>query len=270
MEAASRICELSDVQADYDSRAVPIDEVGVDRVAYPLGVLMADGTTQQTVSEAELVAALRSEVRGTHMSRFIEVLEAFHDRVDARTTLKMAKELCRRLDAASSRVALRFPLFVAREAPVSKELARMRFDCRLSSTVGAVGEAVAIGVGVPITSLCPCSKEISDYGAHSQRGRVDVDVVIANNGEALWPDELLRVIDTAASSPIYPLLKRMDERYVTMQAYDNPAFVEDVARDIVVALADDERVQSYSVVVANEESIHDHRAVARVRGGRGA
>jgi GTP cyclohydrolase IB len=263
---------LPDVQAAYDDRGVDIQEVGVDQLSYPIHVLERDGGHQRTIAEVELVASLSADVRGTHMSRFVEVLEECHDNVSLNGAAAMAGAIRDRLGAHSARVVMRFPLFFVREAPVSRETARMRVDCRLDVTANGTASSVVLAVSAPITSLCPCSKEISDYGAHSQRGRVEIEVELAVNGHGVpevWPDELLDVIDSASSAPIYPLLKRPDERYVTMQAYDNPAFVEDVARDVAVALRNDSRIKRYSISVANEESIHDHRAVARVRGGTG-
>lgn len=258
---------LADVQAQFDARGVAIDEVGIDQVCYPITVSRPDGTNQQTVAEVEAVTALGANERGTHMSRFMEVLEEFHNEISATSVLDVARELRARTGSQSAKVGFRFPLFVLREAPVTGGVARLRFDCRYEARSAAAGDRVTLGVTAVITSLCPCSKEISDYGAHSQRGRVDVEAEINGSGE-LTPDELLAVAEGAASAPIYPLLKRPDERYVTMRAYDNPAFVEDVARAVVVALQDDPRIVRYAVSVANDESIHDHRAVARIRGGR--
>lgn len=257
---------LADVQAEPDSRGVTIDEVGVDRVSYPISVRRTDGSTQPTVAEVELVADLPAECRGTHMSRFVEVLEELHEDLDPAAVLGMARVLRARVESTRARAVLRFPLFVTREAPVTGARARLRFDCRYEGRTTAAGDRFVLGVTAPITSLCPCSKEISDYGAHSQRGRVEVELETADP-DYLTPDELLAVIETAASAPIYPLLKRADERHVTMQAYDNPAFVEDVARDVALALDGDRRVRRYSVMVANWESIHDHRAIARITGG---
>lgn len=263
---------LPDVQAAYDGRGIELEEVGIDRIAYPIAVLEPDGSQQRTVAEAELVVALAADVRGTHMSRFVEVLEEFHDRISAGGVAAMADELRDRLSARTARVGLKFPLFFAREAPVTGEVARMRVDCWIDGRSSEPRTTVRLGVGVPITSLCPCSKEVSDYGAHSQRGRVEITVELKRQGVTvpdLWANELLDVVDSSGSAPIYPLLKRVDERYVTMRAYDKPAFVEDVARDVAIALRSDERITRYDICVANEESIHDHRAVARVRGGTG-
>jgi GTP cyclohydrolase I len=165
---------------------------------------------------------------------------------------------------------VRFPLFVDRSAPVSGLAAPQRYEVRVTAATDGIEETVRVAVRVPVTSLCPCSREISDYGAHSQRGYVDLEVESPGwrTGEGVWPEELFAYADAAGSAPIYPVLKRVDERAVTMQAYDRPAFVEDIARDVVVAVRGDERCVAWSVSVENQESIHDHQAVASVRGER--
>lgn len=263
---------LPDAQAQFDARGIEIDEVGVGGLSYPISVVELAGTKQSSVAEAELVASLDADVRGTHMSRFVEELHAHRDSITAATPLVVARELRSRLGARRAAVQLRFPLFVDRKAPVTGATALMSYGCCLSASAETDGDHVRVGVRVPVTSLCPCSKDISDYGAHSQRGYVELSVETSGwdeNGEGVWPEELIDVASAAGSAPIYPLLKRVDEREVTMLAYDNPAFVEDVARDVAVALKADERVRAFVVQVANEESIHDHRAIARLRWRRG-
>ncbi|MDQ3933695.1 MAG: GTP cyclohydrolase FolE2 [Actinomycetota bacterium] len=257
---------LPDAQAQFDARGIEIDEVGVDRLSYPITYLSLAGTRQSSVAEAELVASLDADARGTHMSRFVEALHAHRDGVVPETPLAIAQDLRNRLGARRAAVQMRFTLFLEREAPVTGAAALMGYACRLWGS-GAEGEPgrVRVGVRVPVTSLCPCSKDISDYGAHSQRGYVEVSVEPEPDRPLIWPEELIEVASGAGSAPVYPLLKRVDEREVTMLAYDNPAFVEDVARDVAVALTADERVRAFDVQVANEESIHDHRAIARVR-----
>jgi MptA/FolE2 family GTP cyclohydrolase len=257
---------LPDAQAQFDARGIEIDEVGVDRLSYPITYRDLRGTSQSSVAEVEFVASLDADVRGTHMSRFVEALHAHRDGVTPATPVVVAQELRRRLGARRAAVELRFTLFIEREAPVTGAAAFMGYGCRLWGSV-AEGEPdrARVGVSVPVTSLCPCSKEISDYGAHSQRGYVEFSVEPEPNDRPVWPEELIAVASAAGSAPVYPLLKRADEREVTMLAYDNPAFVEDVARDVAAALTADERVRAFDVQVANEESIHDHRAIARVR-----
>lgn len=261
---------LPDVQTSGDTREVPLDEVGVAGLSLPINVAGPDGTQQATVAELELVVALDAEVRGTHMSRLVEEAVSTVAATTPGTALDLARAIRGRLDAPASRVGFCFPLFVDRQAPVSGLTAPQRYEVRLVATTSAVGEKVLVGVRVPVTSLCPCSREISDYGAHSQRGYVNVEVDSPgwSTGQGIWPQELFAYADTAGSAPIYPLLKRVDERSVTMQAYDQPAFVEDIARDVVVAVRADDRCRAWSVNVENHESIHDHQAVASVRGGR--
>jgi GTP cyclohydrolase I len=261
---------LPDVHTTGDARGVALDEVGVAGFALPVTVLAPDGSEQGTAAEADLSVALPADVRGTHMSRFVEEAVALGPLTPG-TVLHLARRLRDRLDAPASQAQLRFPLFVQRAAPVSGLSAPHRYDARIRAIVVEPSDAtVFVGVRAAVTSLCPCSREISDYGAHSQRGYVDVEVEAPGWDRAggIWPQELFGYADDAGSAPIYPLLKRHDERAVTMLAYDQPAFVEDIARDVVVALRADDRCAAWSVTVVNDESIHDHQAVARVRGRR--
>ena len=258
---------LADVQASGESRGVALDDVGISGLRYPATVELADGSKQQTICEVQLTVSLAADVRGTHMSRFVEVLHERHEAFSPAGILAVAQELAMRLDAEEAGVRLAFPLFVPREAPVTGHEALLGIDCILAVRASQAGAEVRVGAHVPVTSLCPCSKEISDYSAHSQRGYVKIDVVDRCwpvGGTGLWPEELLVVCDRAASAPIYPLLKRSDERHVTMLAYDRPAFVEDLAREVALALRADERVAGFDLEVVNQESIHDHQAFARL------
>lgn len=259
---------LPDVQAAVDPRDVALDEVGVSGLALPVEVAGPDGASQATVADFDLTVGLAAETRGTHMSRFVEEAAALGPLTAAAVT-DLAQRLRRRLDAPSSHVAVRFPLFLTRPAPASGLAAPQRYDAWFAATAGPT-ERTLVGVRAAVTSLCPCSREISDYGAHSQRGYVELEVESPawRDGKGIWPQELFAYADAAGSAPIHPLLKRVDERAVTMQAYDNPAFVEDIARDVVIAVRADPRCAAWSVVVTNHESIHDHQAVARVRGRR--
>jgi GTP cyclohydrolase FolE2 len=238
----------------------------------PVAVLGPKGGEQSTVAEVELCVGLGAEVRGTHMSRFVEA--AATQRVIApASVLELAKELCERLQAPGSSVLFRFPLFAERQAPVTRVSAPHRYEAWLGADIADAdgGDArIRIGVRAAVTSLCPCSREISDYGAHSQRGHVEVEVEAPSwrSGSGIWPQELFCYADDAGSAQIHPLLKRPDERAVTMSAYDRPAFVEDIARDVVLAVRADERCAAWLVTVVNQESIHDHQAIARVRGRR--
>lgn len=263
---------LPDVHARGDARGVALDAVGVAGVSFPVTVLGPDGSQQVTIAEADLSVALDAEVRGTHMSRFIQAAAALEPITPA-TLLNLSASLCERLEASASCVLFRFPLFVQRPAPVTGLGAPHRYEAWLGAEVDksdSEGSHVRVGVRAAVTSLCPCSREISDYGAHSQRGRVEVEVEAPGwrEGNGIWPQELFSYADQAGSAQIHPLLKRPDERAVTMLAYDRPAFVEDIAREVVLAVTADHRCSAWSVTVINQESIHDHQAIARVRGGR--
>jgi GTP cyclohydrolase I len=258
---------LPDIQSSIDRRSVTLDDVGISGLRYPTTVQCADGSEQQTICEAQLAVALAASMRGTHMSRFVEALHEQRQAISPSSTLAMARDLTGRLEAGEATVKLVFPLFIAREAPVTGQEALLGIDCTLAARFGPGGAEIRVGARVPVTSLCPCSKEIADYSAHSQRGHVLIEALDQRwpAGEpGLWPEELLAVCDQAASAPIYPLLKRPDERYVTMRAYDHPAFVEDLTREVALTLQADERIAGFDLEVVNQESIHDHQAFARL------
>lgn len=263
---------LPDVHARADTRGVALDAVGVAGFGLPLRVLGPDGSEQATVGEAELSVALAAEVRGTHMSRFVEEAAALQAITPA-SVLKLSESLRERLATSASRVLFRFPLFLQRPAPVTGRTGPHRYEAWLgaeSDPHDPEGGRVWVGVRAAVTSLCPCSREISDYGAHSQRGHVELEVEAPSwrEGDGIWAQELFNYADRSGSAQIHPLLKRPDERAVTMLAYDRPAFVEDIAREVVLAVKADERCVAWSVTVVNQESIHDHQAIARVRGRR--
>ncbi len=261
---------LPDVQRGGDERGVALDDVGISGLRYPITVECADGSSQHTICDAQLTVAVAAHTRGTHMSRFVEVLHEHHDShpISPVSLLRMSRELAGRLDTDKAAINLSFPLFVQRKAPVTGHTALLGIDCTLSACAGNQGVSLQIGARIPVTSLCPCSKEIADYSAHSQRGYVTIDALDgpwAKGRNGIWPEELLTVCDQAASAPIYPLLKRPDERHVTMLAYDRPAFVEDLAREVAIALQADERIAGFDLKIVNQESIHDHQALARLQ-----
>jgi GTP cyclohydrolase IB len=258
---------LPDVQSGGDERNVALDDVGIAGLRYPARIECADGSSQQTICDVQLGVALPASRRGTHMSRFVEALHEQREALSPAGVLALARHLATRLETDEAAITLSYPLFVEREAPVSGRDALLGIDCTLAVRSGPAKEEVQVGARVPVTSLCPCSKEIADYSAHSQRGHVLVKVLDnrwSAGDDGLWPEELLAVCDRAASAPIYPLLKRSDERHVTMLAYDRPAFVEDLTRDVALALKADERVAGFDLEVVNQESIHDHQAFARL------
>jgi GTP cyclohydrolase I len=259
---------LEDVQSQTDSRGVAIDEVGISDLRYPVRVAGRDGGLQPTVATLAATVDLPAEVKGTHMSRFIEALGEHMAVVDPSSCAAFVEDLCGRLDSSRARVELRFPYFLERAAPVTGLPALVDVEATVVAEAG-VTTALWVGVRVPVTSLCPCSREISDYGAHNQRGYVEIEVT-SHPGAEIWFEDIIEVANAAGSAPIYSLLKRADERFVTMAAYENPAFVEDIARNVVVALRTDARVAEFVVRVINQESIHNHNAIATVRGRRAA
>jgi len=203
------------------------------------------------------------------MSRFIEILNEHRGEVTMRTLPDILHTMKERLHAESAQVEVRFPYFVERSAPVSGARAMVDYECHFSGNSNGQTDDFVVGVRVPVTSLCPCSKAISDYGAHNQRGEITIEVrsVSSNNGKPviIWIEELIEIAESCASAPVYALLKRADERHVTMQAYDNPVFVEDMARNVAIKLQADNRVSWFQVGVVNQESIHNHNAFASLQ-----
>jgi GTP cyclohydrolase I len=260
---------LVDIQRSADERGIDIDQVGVCDLRYPIVVLDRANGKQQVAATFSLSVSLPRHFKGTHMSRFIEVLVNHDGEVTMRTLPTILKDLKTRLDAVTARVEVSFPYFVDRTAPVSGLKAPMDYECFFQAEANGHMNDFVVGVKVPVKSLCPCSKAISDYGAHNQRGIVTVQIRPVADTEGvpalIWIEELIEIAEKSASAPVYPLLKREDERFVTMQAYDNPVFVEDVARNVTRHLRADGRVAWFEVRVVNHESIHNHSAFAVVR-----
>jgi GTP cyclohydrolase IB len=260
--------DLVDVQSQVDDRGIAIDEVGVSRIRVPVEVLDRDHEKQSTVATLTLAVNLDADVKGTHLSRFLEAVQDHESALTLFGLGGLTKDLRNRLGADEVRARVAFPYFIPKSAPVTGATGMIDHDCWFD-VVDRLGELRhSLRVVAPITTLCPCSRDISDYGAHNQRGWVTMDVDLAHDvtdqPEMLWIEELVAVADTAASAPVYPILKRPDERFVTMQAYDNPRFVEDVVREVALRLEDDDRVVGYEVHVENDESIHAHNAFARI------
>jgi GTP cyclohydrolase I len=259
--------ELPDVQAEAPAIPIVVDEAGIADLRYPITVHLADGTCYPTVAEASFAASVPADVRGVHMSRFVEILHEWHKRISVQTLAALLADLSDRLAADAVVARLEFPLFLERSAPVSGGGALVGYDCSLEGRLEADASGCTLTTRVPITSLCPCSREISDYGAHNQRGIIETSVsfALSRDVEPLDLSDLIRATEEAGSAPIYALLKRTDERYVTMQAYENPAFVEDITRAVAAALRPDSRIRVGRVRVVNEESIHAHNAYAAIK-----
>ena len=262
MNAPERI-DLPDIQSRIDSRDIAIDSVGVSGLRYPLML-----ASQHCASPVPVIATLSMTVslpatsKGTHMSRFVELLEMLDEPLDPRRLRELVGDMLKRLDAKSGTIDMRFPWFVRKTAPVSGAQSLLDHDVRWRGSVDAQGRySFCVQVSVAATSLCPCSKEISDYGAHNQRSRITIDAELAGD---MAIEELIRVAERSASCEVYGLLKRPDEKYVTEKAYDNPKFVEDLVRDVAGALDGDARVSAFTVEAENFESIHNHSAFARI------
>jgi len=255
---------IDDVQSRPDERGIALDRAGVSGLRYPITVLdKADGR-QNTIAELSMSVSLPHHFKGTHMSRFIEILNSHRGEITMRTLPEILKELKLRLDAETAHIEVKFPYFLERRAPVTHSAALMDYDCTFIGESNGKYDDFILRVRTPVTSLCPCSKEISDYGAHNQRGYITIDVKSISREQIIWIEELIEIAESSASSPVYALIKRPDERYVTMQAYNNPVFVEDMARNTAERLIADERVKWFRVHVENDESIHNHNAFAEV------
>lgn len=255
---------LVDIQATPDIRNIPIDRVGVRNVKYPMHIRGRDGKLQQTVGHFTLTVDLPKEFKGTHMSRFVEVLSEHNHDLSMDAIPSVLEKLRDRLKADSAHLDACFLIFVEKAAPVTGKSGMMGFGCGFSAT-GGTDTSLVINVTVPVTTLCPCSKEISDRGAHNQRGYVSVRITPAAGEPTLWFEDVIDMIEAAGSAPLYPLLKRPDEKFVTELAYDNPRFVEDMVREVAIAFDSDSRIAAYEIEVENHESIHDHNAYAFVR-----
>lgn len=263
-----RSAALPDIQATGDTRGIAIDRVGISDLRYPIQVMDRQGNPLPTVATISMSVHLPHHFKGTHMSRFLEVLSKHEGEVTMRALPEILHDLRRRLDAAEAHIEVAFTYFVTKQAPVSGARAKVGSEVVLLGTASDQADQFVLRVTVPVTTLCPCSREISDYGAHNQRGYVTMEVRPRQRPdggwELVWIEELIAVAERSASAPVYALLKRPDERHVTMQAFDNPVFVEDVVRNAAALLKADPRIAWFSVRAVNQESIHDHNAFAVV------
>lgn len=252
---------LPDIQKTADTRNIPIDKVGVRGVKFPIVVLDRQDERQHTIGDFTLTVDLPSEFKGTHMSRFLEVLNEHGKEVSVSALPSLLTGLKSRLNAEKAHVRVTFPFFMRKKAPVTGKEGMMEFTCAFDAEING-SYSVLMEVKVPVTTLCPCSKEISEYGAHNQRGWVSVKV---RTNDHVWLEELIEMIESSASCALFPVLKRPDEKWVTERAYENPRFVEDMVREVALKFDADERITAYEVEVENEESIHAHNAYAYLR-----
>lgn len=252
---------MIDVQSQPDDRNIAIDKVGVKNIRYPITVLDRANGTQQTVASINMYVDLPHQYKGTHMSRFIEVLSEHSNNINIRNLHGILEEMKTRLDAASAHMEVEFPYFVKKTAPVSGAQGLMEYGVSFRGSLNAGGYDLVVEVAVPVTTLCPCSKEISEGGAHNQRGMVRLAVRFTR---FIWIEDLIRLVEESASAEVFSLLKREDEKHVTDKAYATPMFVEDVVREVARKLEQDPNIQWFAVDSENFESIHNHSAYAFV------
>lgn len=252
--------ELKDIQNECDDRHLPIDRVGVKDLRFPVEIRDKGGSTQRTVATLSLAVDLPAHFKGTHMSRFLEVLHAHGGCLDVHSILALPRELLKRLDARKSHVCIRFPFFLSKSAPVSGKTGLMDYEVGFETEADSGGGSdFVVTVMVPVTTLCPCSKAISQRGAHNQRGLVTYAV---RSSKPIWIEDLIALVERSASCELYSLLKRVDEKAVTERAYDNPVFVEDLVRNVASRSNAHQTITWYRVEAENFESIHHHNAYA--------
>ena len=251
---------MPDVQSNVDVRQVPINKVGVKEIRYPITLHRLDGGMLDTVADINMFVSLPSDRKGTHMSRFLEILNEYQDGIQPERLRELCRDLRVRLDADVSHVEMDFTYFIPKSAPVTGRQGLMDYQARFTCESGDQEDFI-MRVAAKATSLCPCSKEISNYGAHNQRCLITADVRFTG---MLWIEELAEYLESAASCRVYPVLKRPDEKYVTEVAFENPRFVEDIVRDLAVMLNNEDRITWYHIRSENFESIHSHNAYAEI------
>ncbi len=255
---------MPDVQASPDARNVAIDKVGVKHIRYPITLTCpATGGVQHTVARVNMYVGLPHYQKGTHMSRFLEVLNKHHEALRSDQVMGVCRDMMTRLEAEEAHLEFAFPYFIHKKAPVTKAEGMIDIEVTFEATTrqDKAEDDFVMGIKVPATSLCPCSKEISEYGAHNQRCEMEVKVRFAP-GKFMWIEELCDLVERGASTQVFAVLKRPDEKFVTEDAYDHPKFVEDIVRDLALSLDAEDRIVWYQVNSENYESIHNHNAYA--------
>lgn len=250
---------LSDVQNNHDHRNLPIQQVGIRSLRYPIQIADKADTPQSTVATFSLSVDLPASAKGTHMSRFVEVLNEHGPQISASTIPSLLGEIRQKLQAQSAFIDVSFPFFIEKTAPVSGSPGMVDYEARFLAQASTEGPSVQTIVTVPVTTLCPCSKTISERGAHNQRGYATLAV---ETSAPVWIEDLITLVEQSASSEMYSLLKRTDEKEVTERAYDNPVFVEDLVRNIALRCKAHSTITWYRIEVENHESIHTHNAFA--------
>jgi GTP cyclohydrolase I len=250
---------VKDVQNFRDHRKIDIKKVGIKGISYPINVLDQANKTQATVASINMYVHLPHEFKGTHMSRFVEILNTYCGDLNLKAFFEMLEAMKKRLHARTANLEISFPYFIKKKAPVSGVESLMAYTCEYIGQSTDTDHKLYVRIQVPVCTLCPCSKEISNHGAHNQRGLVTVTILFE---EFFWIEEIIGIVETSASSDVYALLKREDEKHVTEKAYRRPMFVEDVVREVTDKLKNDHRFSWFSVEAENFESIHNHNAYA--------
>jgi len=252
---------IEDIQQRYDYRQIDINKVGIKGIQYPIQVLDKTVGIQHTIGDFNMYVSLPHRFKGTHMSRFVEVLNKYHNKIGIKVFPTILSEIKKHLDAESAHLDITFPYFIDKEAPVSRSKSKMVYQCQFAGSLQGDELDFKVQVKVPVTSLCPCSKAISDYGAHNQRSLVAVTFSFR---KFVWIEDMIKLIEETSSCDVYSLLKRPDEKFVTERAYANPMFVEDLVREIASRLLKDQNITWFTVEAENMESIHNHSAYAFV------
>ncbi|OGV76968.1 MAG: GTP cyclohydrolase [Methylotenera sp. RIFCSPLOWO2_02_FULL_45_14] len=250
---------IEDVQNLADIRQLAIDKVGIKAIRHPVKVKDKTGGAQHTVAIFNMYVHLPQHFKGTHMSRFVEILNSNEREISVESFQIILKEMASRLEAQSGHIEMTFPYFINKSAPVSGVKSLLDYEVTFIGEIKNGKHDIKVKVLIPVTSLCPCSKKISAYGAHNQRSHVTVTIGLR---KFMWIEDMIAMVEAQASSELYGLLKRPDEKYVTERAYDNPKFVEDMVRDIATTFNNEPRIKNYIVECENFESIHNHSAYA--------
>lgn len=257
----NKVTAIADIQSSPDHRQLPINKVGIKNIRHPVRVRDRSGGEQHTIANFNMYVNLPHSFKGTHMSRFVELLNTQEREITVASFKDILAKMTATLSAESGHIEMSFPYFVNKTAPISGVQSLLDYEVMFIGEINKGKAIMTIRVVVPVTSLCPCSKEISDYGAHNQRSHV---TVTAKTDGFIWIEELIDMIEEESSCEIYGLLKRPDEKYVTERAYDNPKFVEDMVRDVAARLNKDPRIVAYTLESENFESIHNHSAYALI------
>jgi GTP cyclohydrolase I len=257
---AGSVGPMRDVQKTRDTRKIAINKVGVKDISYPIVVMDKFRSLQHTVARVNMFVDLPHHFKGTHMSRFIEILNTYREKIALDNLEIILSEMKEKLEADNAHLEIEFPYFIEKKAPVSGAESLMEYTCEFVANLSTEFDFI-LGIKIPVTSLCPCSKELSRYGAHNQRSIITLKV---RYREFIWIEDLVESIEKCGSSPVYSLLKREDEKFVTELAYENPRFVEDIVREATLKLSEMDNITWFSVEAENFESIHKHSAYAAI------